>query len=198
MMVSKNPSLMPSPIQKPLVSATLDSYLLEVADAVNTTLDLNTLLQRVAEVLKRFIDYEIFAILLLNDKTQELRIRFQVGHPPEVAERIRIKVGQGVTGRAVQTRQPVLVNDVAAEDNFINTTPGVRSELAVPLIAKNKVIGVIDVEAPQPGAFTEEHKRLLTLFASRIAGGHRERAACTRVCRARRGSSRCSPRSAAS
>ena len=93
---------MSPPIPQPAASATLDSYLLEVADAVNTTLDLNTLLQRVAEMLKQVIDYEIFAILLLNEKTQELRVRFQVGHPPEVAERIRIKVGQGVTGRAVQ------------------------------------------------------------------------------------------------
>jgi sigma-B regulation protein RsbU (phosphoserine phosphatase) len=149
----------------------MDSYLLEVADAVNTTLDLNTLLQRVAEMLKKVIDYEVFAILLLNEKTQELRIRFQVGHPPEVAERIRIKVGQGVTGQAVQRRETVLVNDVTSEENFINSAPGVRSELAAPLIAKNKVIGVIDVEAAQPGAFTEEHKRLLTLFASRIAVG---------------------------
>ena len=118
-MVSKNSSLMPSAIQQPLVPSTIDSYLLEVADAVNTTLDLNTLLQRVAEMLKRFLDYEIFAILLLNEKAQELRVRFQVGHPPDVAERIRIKVGQGVTGRAVQTRKPVLVNDFAREDNVM-------------------------------------------------------------------------------
>jgi sigma-B regulation protein RsbU (phosphoserine phosphatase) len=183
MMVSKNSSLMPSPIQQPLVSSTFDSYLLEVADAVNTTLDLNTLLQRVAEMLKRFIDYEIFAILLLNEKTQELKVRFQVGHPPEVAERIRIKVGQGVTGRAVQMRQPVLVNDLDDDDNVINTTPGVRSELAVPLIAKNRLIGVIDIEAAQPGAFTEEHKRLLTLFASRIAAGIENARLYTRVSR---------------
>lgn len=168
---------------QPLVSASLDSYLLEVVDAVNTTLDLNTLLQRVAEMLKRFIDYEIFAILLLNEKTQELRVRFQVGHPPEVAERIRIKVGQGVTGQAVQRREGVLVNDVAAEENFINSAPGVRSELAVPLIAKNRVIGVIDVEAAQPGAFTEEHKRLLTLFASRIAVGVENARLYTQVAR---------------
>ena len=172
-----------SATKEPLVSSTLDSYLLEVADAVNTTLDLNTLLQRVAEMLKRFIDYEIFAILLLNEKTQELRIRFQVGHPPEVAERIRIKVGQGVTGRAVQLREPVLVNDVAADENFINSAPGARSELAVPLIAKNKVIGVIDVEADQPNAFTEEHKRLLTLFASRISVGIENARLYTRVAR---------------
>src|SRR5215471_1154641 len=153
------------------ISPPFDSYLLEVADAVNTTLDLNTLLQRVAEMLKRIIDYEIFAILLLNEKTQELRIRFQVGHSPEVAERIVIKVGQGVTGQAVQRREAVLVNDLATEQNVVNFTPDVHSELAVPLIAKNKVIGVLDVEAAKPNAFNEEHKRLLMLFASRIAVG---------------------------
>ncbi len=183
MMKDKHPSLMSSAVQQPLLSSTIDSYLLEVADAVNTTLDLNTLLQRVAEMLKRFIDYEIFAILLLNEKTQELRVRFQVGHPPEIANRIRIKVGQGVTGQAVARREPVLVNDVAAEENFINSAPGARSELAVPLIAKNKVIGVIDVEAAQPGAFTDEHKRLLALFASRIAVGIENARLYTRVSR---------------
>src|SRR5271165_6305181 len=143
------------PQPAPIVS---DSYLLELANVVNTTLDLNTLLQRVAEMLKCIIDYEIFAILLLNEKTRELKVRFQVGHPPEVAERIRIKVGQGVTGQAVQRREAVLVNDLAAERNVINFTPGVRSELAVPLIAKNKVIGVLDVESGKPGAFSDEHK----------------------------------------
>jgi sigma-B regulation protein RsbU (phosphoserine phosphatase) len=182
-MKDKSPSPMSSPIKQPAMPASVDSYFLEVADAVNRTLDLNTLLQRVAEMLKRVIDYEIFAILLLNEKTQELRVRFQVGHPPEVAERIRIKVGQGVTGQAVQRREAVLVNDVAAEQNFINSAPGVRSELAAPLIAKNKVIGVIDVEAAQPGAFTEEHKQLLTLFASRIAVGIENARLYTRVSR---------------
>ena len=183
MMKDKNSSPMSSPIKQPAEPTSVDSYLLEVADAVNRTLDLNTLLQRVAEMLKKVIDYEIFAILLLNEKTQELRVRFQVGHLPEVAERIRIKVGQGVTGQAVQRRETVLVNDVAAEQNFINSAPGVRSELAAPLIAKNKVIGVIDVEAAQAGAFTEEHKRLLTLFASRIAVGIENARLYTRVSR---------------
>ncbi len=183
MMKDKNSSPMSSPIQQLVAPTSVDTYLLEVADAVNRTLDLNTLLQRVAEMLKKAIDYEVFAILLLNEKTQELRVRFQVGHPPEVAERIRIKVGQGVTGQAVQRRETVLVNDVAAEQNFINSAPGVRSELAAPLIAKNKVIGVIDVEAAQPGAFTEEHKHLLTLFASRIAVGIENARLYTRVSR---------------
>ena len=76
----------------------VESLLLDVADVLATSLDLDTTLRRVAEVVRKVIDYEIFAILLLNEKTQELRFRFQVGYPPEFAERSRIKVGEGVTG----------------------------------------------------------------------------------------------------
>ena len=149
----------------------VEPLLLEVADVVNTTLDLDTSLRRVAELVRKVIDYEIFAILLLNEKTQELRVRFQIGYPREVAERIRIKVGQGVTGAAAQRREAVLVDDVSKETRYISAVPNVRSELALPLIVKNRVIGVIDIEARQANYFTEEHKRLLTLIASRMAVG---------------------------
>jgi phosphoserine phosphatase RsbU/P len=149
----------------------VEPLLLEVADVVNTTLDLDTTLRRVAELVRKVIDYEIFAILLLNERSQELRVRFHVGYPKEIAERVGIKVGEGVTGRAAQLRQPVLVNDVRNEDGYIDAVPNVCSELAIPLIVKNRVIGVIDIEARKPGYFTEEHKRLLTLIGSRMAVG---------------------------
>ena len=73
----------------------VEPLLLEVADVVNTTLDLDTTLRRVAELVRKVIDYEIFAILLVNEKAQDLRIRFQVGYAREVAERIKIKIGAG-------------------------------------------------------------------------------------------------------
>ena len=149
----------------------VESLLLDVADVLATSLDLDTTLRRVAEVVRKVIDYEIFAILLLNEKTQELRFRFQVGYPPEFAERSRIKVGQGVTGIAAQSRQPVLIDDVRKDPRYIEGVPNVCSELAIPLITKNRVIGVIDIEAREPGAFTEEHQRILTLVASRMAAG---------------------------
>ncbi|HEV8183755.1 MAG TPA: GAF domain-containing protein, partial [Candidatus Angelobacter sp.] len=147
----------------------VEALLIEVADVLNTTLDLDTLLQRVAEVVKRVIDYEIFSILLLNERAQELRFRFQIGHLPEVAERIRVKVGEGVTGRAVLERRAILVDDVSKETAYIEAVPRVRSELAVPLINKNRVIGVMDLEARERAYFKDEHARLLTLIASRIA-----------------------------
>jgi len=149
----------------------VEPLLLEVADVVNTTLDLETTLRRVAELVRRVIDYEIFAILLLNEQRQELYIRFQVGYPPEVADRLRVKVGQGVTGRAALTRQAVLVADATLDDSYIEAVPNVHSELAIPLIVKNRLIGVIDLEAREKGYFTEEHRRLLTLIASRMAVG---------------------------
>jgi len=157
--------------EQPEVQTKIEPFLLEVADVVNTTLDLDTTLRRVAELVRKVVDYEIFAILLLNEKTQDLRIRFQVGYPKEVADRMRIKVGDGVTGLAAQRREAILVGDVAKDGRYISAIPEVRSELAVPLIIKNRVIGVIDLESLQPDHFTEEHKQLLTLIASRVAVG---------------------------
>src|SRR6185437_8313771 len=161
----------------------IDPLLLEVADVVNTTLDLDTTLRRVAELVRKVIDYEIFGILLLNEKTQELYFRFSVGHQREVAERMRIKLGEGVTGAAAQKGEAILVDDVAADSRYIPVLPNVRSELAVPLIVKNRVIGVIDIESPQPHHFTEEHKRLLTLIASRMAIGIESARLYTRISR---------------
>ncbi len=149
----------------------VDPLLLEVADVVNTTLDLDTTLRRVAELVRKVIDYEIFAILLLHERTQELRFRFQIGYPAELADRLNIKMGEGVTGVAAQRREAILVPDVSQEPQYISAVPGVRSELAVPLIVKNRVIGVIDIESVHPNHFTEEHKELLTLIGSRMAIG---------------------------
>jgi sigma-B regulation protein RsbU (phosphoserine phosphatase) len=152
-------------------SIKVEPLLLEVADVVNTSLDLDNTLRRVAELVRKVIDYEIFAILLLNERTQELRFRFQIGYPREYAERARIKVGQGVTGLAAQKREAILVEDVTKSEGYIEAVPNVRSELAIPLINKNRVIGVIDLEAREPGYFTDEHRRLLTLIGSRMAVG---------------------------
>jgi sigma-B regulation protein RsbU (phosphoserine phosphatase) len=165
------------------LASEVEPFLLEVADVVNTTLDLETTLRRVAEVVRKVIDYEIFAILLLNEQKQELYVRFNVGYPPGVADRLRVKVGQGVTGRAAETRQAVLVADATQEEFYIEALPNVHSELAIPLIVKNRVIGVIDIEAQQKGYFTDEHKRLLTLIASRMAVGIENARLHTRITR---------------
>jgi phosphoserine phosphatase RsbU/P len=144
------------------------AYLMKLTDTLNTTLDLQTLLNRVSELVRAVINYRIFAIFLVNDRTHELRMRFQIGHTAEV-ERRRIPVGKGVVGQVALTRQPMLLNEVSTSEFYIPANPEVRSELAVPLIAKNRLIGVIDLESEELGYFRPEHLHLLTVTASRIA-----------------------------
>ena len=157
-------------------------FLIRLANALNTTLDLQTLLHRTADLVRAVIDYKIFAILLLNERTNDLRMRFQIGHTPEV-ERLRIRVGKGVVGRAAEHRESVLLQDVTQDDNYISANPDVRSELAVPLIVKNRVIGVIDLQSEQLGYFQPEHRRLLELTASRVAQAIENARLYTRVAR---------------
>jgi phosphoserine phosphatase RsbU/P len=142
-------------------------YLLRLAETLNNTLDLRTLLKRTSELVRAVIPYRIFAILLLDERSQELRMRFQIGHTPEV-ERTAIPLGEGIIGRVALSRKAILLNDVTSDENYIAANEHVRSELAVPLINKNKVIGVLDIESEEPDYFRPEHLHLLTLTASRI------------------------------
>jgi sigma-B regulation protein RsbU (phosphoserine phosphatase) len=164
---AENPHAHLDPVNVRVEPADL-TYLVQLADALNTTLDLQTLLRRTSELVQSIIHYRIFAILLLNDRTHELRMRFQIGHSPEV-ERMRFPLGKGVVGQVALTRQALLLNDVTTDENYVPANPAVRSELAVPLIAKNRLIGVMDLESEQTGYFRPEHMHLLTLTASRIA-----------------------------
>src|ERR1700729_1730827 len=93
-------------------------FLIRLANALNTTLDLQTLLHRTADLVRAVIDYKIFAILLLNERTNDLRMRFQIGHTPEV-ERLRIRIGRGVVGRAAEQRESILLEDVQTAEDYI-------------------------------------------------------------------------------
>ena len=153
---------------RPLELTELLTLLIEVGEQINSTLDLDELLARIAEIIKRAIDYEVFAILLLNEKAKELRVHFSLGHPRDKIRNLRIKVGEGIVGRAAETRRSVLVNDVKDDPSYIPSA-AMRSELAVPLLFKGRLIGVIDLEAPQPDFFNDSHVSLLELLASRMA-----------------------------
>ena len=155
-------------LANPRVESVDFNYLMQMSDALSTTLDLQTLLNRTSELVRSVIQYRIFAILLLNDRSKELRMRFQIGHTPQ-AEHMRFPMGRGVVGQVALTRQPILLNDVNTSDIYVSVNPDVRSELAVPLIAKNRLIGVMDIESEEAGYFRPEHLHLLTLTASRIA-----------------------------
>ena len=147
----------------------LVSTLVEINQQITSILDLDELLNKIAELTNRIVPYEIFAIFLVDDDKQELYLRFAIGHPPEVVKNLRIKVGDGVTGTAAMERTTVVVDDVRKYPRYIEAVKHARSELAVPLISQNRVVGVLDIESPEPGYFREDQVKLLNLLASQIA-----------------------------
>jgi sigma-B regulation protein RsbU (phosphoserine phosphatase) len=145
------------------------STFIEINHEITSILDLDELLQKIAELTNRIVPYEIFAIFLVDEKKDELYLRFAIGHPPELFKTLRIPVGDGVTGTAALERTTVVVDDVRKYPRYIESVKSARSELAVPLISQDRVVGVLDIESPEPGYFREEQARLLNMLASQIA-----------------------------
>jgi sigma-B regulation protein RsbU (phosphoserine phosphatase) len=142
--------------------------LAEIGHEMSSILDLDVLLTRIAGLTKRLIDYRTFGILLLNEGTQRLEMKFAVRYGDDAASK-SLALGEGLVGWAALHKEPVLVADVSKDERYLDLVPDVRSELVVPMLLKDRCIGVFDLESPELDAFTKEHKELLTLLASQAA-----------------------------
>ena len=142
--------------------------LTELSREISSILVLDDLLKRIALSMKQLINFDAFSILLVDERRQVLRHRFSQRYDQRL-ELDNIPIGKGVTGHAAEMRQTMRVDDTRADARYIPTHPDIRSELAVPLMVQDKVIGVMDLESERLGYFTEEHVRLLSLLAPQIA-----------------------------
>jgi sigma-B regulation protein RsbU (phosphoserine phosphatase) len=142
--------------------------LAEIGREMSSILDLDQLLTRIASLTKRLVGYRTFGILLLNDATQELEMKLAVSYG-KGAESKRMKLGEGLVGWSALHKEPVLVADVSTDPRYVNLVDDARSELVIPMLVKDRCIGVFDLESPELDAFTKEHKELLTLLASQAA-----------------------------
>ena len=112
---------------------------------VTSVLDLEELLQKIPELMARLTKFQAFAVYLLDPKGNELSIAYSVGYPAEVARTLRVRVGEGLVGAAVEAGRPLLVNDVQADPRYVEAVPGSKSELVVPLRRKGRVIGALNL-----------------------------------------------------
>jgi len=142
--------------------------LAEIGREMSSILDLDALLTRIASLTKRLVDYRTFGILLLNEATRELEMKLAVRYG-KGAESRHVRLGDGLVGWSALHREAVLVSDVSKDPRYINLVDDARSELVIPMLIKDRCIGVFDLESPELDAFTKEHKELLTLLASQAA-----------------------------
>ncbi|HEV8396189.1 MAG TPA: GAF domain-containing protein [Vicinamibacterales bacterium] len=142
--------------------------LAEIGREMSSILDLDALLTRIASLTKRLVDYRTFGILLLNEASLELEMKLAVRYG-KGAESKHVRLGDGLVGWSALHREAVLVSDVSKDPRYINLVDDARSELVIPMLIKDRCIGVFDLESPELDAFTKEHKELLTLLASQAA-----------------------------
>ncbi len=149
--------------------AELLDFLLDVSAATSETLDLDRTLANIATIVKDVVHYDLFAILLYSERQRGLSIRYAIGHREEVVRNLVIPLGEGITGTAAATRQPILATDVHHDVRYLPALDAVQSELAVPMLARGKLVGVIDLQSTRLAAYREQDRALVQLIASRVA-----------------------------
>jgi sigma-B regulation protein RsbU (phosphoserine phosphatase) len=145
------------------------ALLFDIAREFTSILNLDYLLKTIAEHLSKIIDYQMFSILLLDSTGEKLQHRFSLRFHEHIHLKHDVPVGAGLVGYAVQHREPVLVADVTKDPRYIKLNDETRSELCVPLIYKDKAIGVLDLEHTKRGFFTDDHVRTISTLAAQIA-----------------------------
>jgi PAS domain S-box-containing protein len=147
----------------------------QVSTAASTILDTDQLLQQVADLTKEGFGLYHAHIYLLNEEGDTLNLAAGAG---EVGRRmvtqgwnIPLKRTQSLVARAARTRQTVIVDDVRQNPDFMPNPllPKTRSEMAIPLMVGDNILGVLDVQADVINRFTDEDERVQTTLAAQVA-----------------------------
>lgn len=143
----------------------------EVSRELASILDRQELLRRIAERVKKIVDYDTFSVMLWNESTQRLESAFGMRYQEAIPVCMTLPLRAGLSGAAAADRRPVRVDDVLNDDRYIPCEAGlqVRSELVIPLLLQERLIGVLDLESIEPRAFTAENERMLATLGSFIA-----------------------------
>jgi len=164
------------PVQQSILAAFPEQgetlgLLYEVSRELTSILDREHLLQRITELVKKLVNYDVFTVMLWNEKTQLLEGVFARHYDNSIPSRFRVPLDRGITGHAAAVRRPIRLDDVRKDPKFItcDTCEVVHSELVVPLLLRDRLIGVLDLESTRLAAFTPQHERMLSAIGPFIA-----------------------------
>jgi phosphoserine phosphatase RsbU/P len=149
--------------------AELLDFLLEIADLTAATLDLDEMLRQVAAIIAQVLPQDLLAILVYSKRRKGLRIIHSRGHREELVNRLLLRPGEGLMGMAALKREPIVVGDVRSSPDYITFVDAINSEMALPMIVRGRLVGVIDLQSTVPNVYTREHVALGRLIAARVA-----------------------------
>jgi GAF domain-containing protein len=134
--------------------------------ASGTTLD--EALQSAVNGLQVTLGGDRVAILLIDREKKALEVKAAVGYGEEIF-RTAIPIGSGITGWSALNRRPLRVNNVLQDSRYIEGSPNTRSELAIPLLYRGELLGVLNVESEQIAAYAENDEELLGTLGGSLA-----------------------------
>lgn len=143
--------------------------LLRATQELNAAPDLEEGLEKVAACLGEYVSFDTLGVLLLDDLGRELQFAFASGYEDAVVAHWRFGMGQGLVGTVAETGRWILVDDVSKDPRYIDAASQTKSELALPLVAKGRTIGVLDLGSATPGHFSEDDLDLLMPLADQLA-----------------------------
>jgi GAF domain-containing protein len=109
------------------------------------------------------------AILLADREQKQLEVKASIGYPNEESAKLKVPFGVGITGWVAAHRQAQRVDDVTKDSRYIAVNSKIRSELSIPLIYRNEVLGVLNVESPRASAYSENDEEMLGTLAGSLA-----------------------------
>ena len=145
--------------------------LYDVSRELTSILNRDELLRRITTLVKKLVNYDVFTVMLWNEKTQMLEGVFAQHYEDAIPSRFRVSLNEGVSGHAAAARRPIRVDDVRLDPRYV-TCDGcdlVHSEMVVPLLIQDRLIGVLDLESSHLAAFTAQHERMLSALGPFIA-----------------------------
>ena len=144
------------------------TILYDASQAVLSTFEADEVLQRILTIAQDYFHLRTVAILLLDEDLRDLYVESHIGWSGD-APGIRIPVGTGLIGVAAKIKRPVYAPDVQNDPRYVCTVPGTVSELAIPLMVRDSVVGVMDCQSDNPNHFDKETLDLLTLFSTQAS-----------------------------
>ena len=147
-------------LSKPKLSPERLSLLYQVSNVIHSTLDSQEALQLIVSEAVRVMRASSGSLVLINPTTQFLEIH-AAQNLSSTARKLRLRVGEGITGWVARHGQPALVGDVTQDKRYVSVRRDVRSELAVPLEVQGEVRGVINVDSDRVDAFSGDDQELL-------------------------------------
>jgi GAF domain-containing protein len=140
-----------------------------VTTAAASSTSIDEALQSAVQGLQVTLGGDQIAILLSDKEQKNLDVRASIGYPNEESAKLKIPFGVGVTGWVAAHRQAQRIDDVSKDSRYISVNSKIRSELAIPLIYRNEVLGVLNVESPQISAHSENDEEMLGTLAGSLA-----------------------------